>query len=95
MTRTLSSAFAMLLLAGSACPASAMARHVSYADLDLGTPAGRTTMEARIRRAATQVCLMENPYRAGAGACRAESVARAQADLDRAVPANRVQLAAR
>lgn len=53
--------FAGLCLAGAAAPAKAAeapvrTKIVSYADLDLGSPQGRKTLEFRIRKAAREVC---------------------------------------
>jgi UrcA family protein len=59
--------FAGLCIAGATAPAAAETRFgqnpegvrvasVSYADLDLGTVAGRTALEGRIRIAARTVC---------------------------------------
>ena len=64
--------FAGLCIAGAAAPAAAQqavtinedgkrTAQVSYADLDLGTKAGRATLEARIRIAARKVCSDNSP----------------------------------
>ena len=53
--------FAGLCLAGATAPAKAAeapvrSQVVSYADLDLGSPQGRKTLQFRIRKAAREVC---------------------------------------
>lgn len=53
--------FAGLCLAGAAAPAKAAesvvrSKVVSYADLDLGSPQGRKSLQFRIRQAARDVC---------------------------------------
>jgi UrcA family protein len=71
---------------------SAPAEHVNYADLDLGSPAGKLTLEQRIRAAASRVCnigsgkqiLQEN--RAGR-ACYRTSLADGIRQMDRLIAA--------
>lgn len=94
----LSSLAAALLAVTAVLPTAAAiagTRHVSYADLDLATSAGRAVIDARISAAASQLCLRDNRDLAQAAACRRESVAQARADLDRRIAANAVQVAAR
>jgi UrcA family protein len=87
--------FATSLTVLSANPAQAATRHVSYADLDLSSAAGRAAMDQRISRAATSVCFAQYRDLQLAGACRSDTVARAKADLDQAIRRNTVQVAAR
>lgn len=75
--------------------AQAATAHVRFADLDLSTAAGRATLDNRINRAARTVCWIENGNISGTEACRRESVANARAQLDRATPAQNIQLASR
>jgi len=87
--------FATSLTVLSANPAQAASRHVSFADLDLGSPAGRAVMDRRIDQAASSACLAENSSLQFARVCHRETVARAQADLDQAMRRGTVQVAAR
>ncbi len=89
-------AAAALLSAATLLPsaaASAAERRVSYADLDLTTPAGRAAIDARIRAAASRICLRDNRNLSQAVACSRESAAQARAELDRRLAA--VQVAVR
>lgn len=57
MRKTLSAVLALTLSAGIfAAPAMAKPNEVHFGDLDLDTPAGRATLDARIRNAARSVC---------------------------------------
>jgi len=76
-------------------PAQAAVRHVSYADLDLTSAAGRAAMDARLSKAASSVCLAENRELSLAAVCHRESMERARADLSRAIHDNAVQVAVR
>lgn len=87
--------FATSLTVLSANPAQAASRHVSFADLDLGSAAGRAAMDRRINRAASSVCFAENSTLQLARACHRDTVAQAQADLDQAIRRGTVQVAAR
>jgi UrcA family protein len=70
---------------------------VSYADLDIGSQAGRHTLEGRVARAATRLC-MDN-RRAPVGEmieqrqCLSTAVRQAAIDIDLAVARSRSQLA--
>lgn len=86
---------ACTLAFGTAQPLGAAVRHVSYADLDLSTTAGRKAMDHRINAAASSVCAAENRELILARACRRDAIARANVDLARATNATTVQLTSR
>jgi UrcA family protein len=70
---------------------------VSYADLDITVPAGRHTLEGRVARAATGLCIDARPtpldeYAAGRE-CFSGAMARAKVDIDIAVARASRQLA--
>ena len=100
MNRLSPFAFAGAMLATSltvlsASPVQAAAMRVHYGDLDLGTAAGRATIDARISTAAHSVCRGENDGVFAAADCRRASIANAHAALDRATRDQQVQLASR
>jgi UrcA family protein len=67
----------------SAVPAQAESRRVSYADLDLGSPAGLAAFDRRIESAIRQLCGAASPTDLrtvhGVSRCRAETLAHLQA----------------
>lgn len=71
---------------------------ISYADLDLGSEAGRQTLAARVEGAARLVCRPDTigslKERADRRACYRIAVGQSQAQLDRARDAARAQAAA-
>ena len=79
----------------SVSPAQAAVKHVQFGDLDLSSDAGRTTMNSRIRHAASIVCHGENRDLSLAAACQRETMAQALVDLERATRTDAVQLAVR
>jgi UrcA family protein len=87
MTKT----FKMLLVAAClSTPVSAFAAErdpnsttVRYHDLDLTQAAGVKALNSRIRTAAAKVCGWESTV--GASSCRRQTVAGAQAQVDRAI----------
>ena len=83
-------------------PAPAETRAVSYADLDLSTPAGQAMLDRRISWAIVQVC--GGPYpadlqgRREVTRCRHEAAANVQAQRNDAfaqAQSNRIQLSSR
>lgn len=62
---------------------------VSYEDLNLGSAAGRAVLDARIERAARQICgtafINELDFAAGVEACRRDVVAGARQQREAAV----------
>ena len=78
-----------------ASPTEAASIAVHYGDLDLSTPVGKAVVDARINRAARIACYLDGADAIAAHACRRDSIQRAHAELDRALHAQQVQLAAR
>ena len=83
---------ATLLTFGAAVPAFAQPAdgiEVSYADLDLGVPAGRDVLDRRIADAAAQLCgsfrSVELGWAAAVQACRAETIALTQPQRNAAI----------
>jgi UrcA family protein len=70
---------------------------VSYADLNITSAAGRHTLEGRVARAASDLCLEGRPRPLeefmARRQCFSAAVSRAQADIDLAVAQARTQLA--
>jgi UrcA family protein len=70
---------------------------VSYADLDLGSAAGRDTLKGRIHAAASRVCTQEGRHslqqELAERRCRATAITSAQAGMDQAVAQRTVLMA--
>ena len=72
---------------------------VSYADLDLSLPGGRATLDGRVARAASALCMegghkpVENQV--AERRCLSVALAKARADIDKAVADATVRLASR
>jgi UrcA family protein len=70
---------------------------VSYADLDLGSAAGRDTLTGRIHAAASRVCPQEGRQplqrQLAERRCRSMAIATAKANMDQAVAQRAVQMA--
>lgn len=86
----------------AADPAFAQDRIVSYADLDLNSPAGQEALDRRITNAIEQVCGRPYPTdlqsRQQVQRCRSETLATVQAQRNDALAQaqnNRIQLSAR
>lgn len=96
LTQTLFAVASAALTAGAlfvSAPASAatsaqiLTRHaeVTYADLDLTTPAARATLQTRIHAAASAVCAVEDSdvaSRLASAACRKQAIAEATHRMD-------------
>lgn len=71
---------------------------VSYADLDLSTPAGIRTLDGRIDRAVRKVCgkaYIDLATSRGVRACRKDTLASVQDQRSRALSTARIELSAR
>lgn len=92
----------LIASAVAANPAHAQTRIVSYADLDLTSPAGQATLDRRLNTAIRQVCGRSYPLdlqsQRQVEQCRAQTASVVQAQRNDALAQannNRIQLSAR
>ncbi|HET8750185.1 MAG TPA: UrcA family protein [Sphingomicrobium sp.] len=94
MLKTLPALAAVMVAAALVVPTVSLAAEsnsvrVSYADLNLVSPAGRYTLQQRIVYAARVVCVIEDSrelaLRTETNACRSDAVARAQPAYEAAI----------
>jgi UrcA family protein len=104
MNRIRSIPLALAAAAISASPAAASfeGRQVNFADLDLGSPAGIATLDARIERAVRQICGDPSPAslqsQREVRRCRSETLSIVQAQRSDALAragSRSIQMAAR
>lgn len=97
-------AFAILAVAGSAAAqpfagAEAPTAVVSFADLDIGSPAGLRALESRIHGAASRLCIRHGRKSLEAEfaerRCMSAAMSSAQAGIDQALADRAVQMASR
>jgi UrcA family protein len=97
-------AFAFLALAGSAAAqpfagAEAPTAVVSFADLDIGSPAGLRALKSRIHGAASRLCIRDGRKSLEAEfagrRCMSVAMSSAQAGIDQALADRAVQMASR
>ena len=87
MQRVLPSVIATAVALALSAPAWAKVEQVSvtvsYADLDIDSPAGRKVLQRRISRAADRICRHPSPFipMGVARACRADAMASVQPQL--------------
>jgi UrcA family protein len=95
-------AFAILAAGGTATAQTATGADaptvvVSYADLDLGSAAGRDTLNGRIHAAATRICIEEGRHslaqELAQRRCRSTALASAQSGVELAIAHRTVQMA--
>ncbi|MFC3076629.1 UrcA family protein [Phenylobacterium terrae] len=79
----IATAAALALSAPAWAKVEQVSARVSYADLDIGHPAGRQILERRVSRAATTICRDPSPFTPMRliKACRAEALASARPQL--------------
>jgi UrcA family protein len=98
-------AFAILAAAGNAtaqpptAETGALTTVVSYADLDMGSPAGLRALNARIHRAASMVCIQQGrkslQTEMAERRCVSTAMGSAQAGISQALAERSVTLASR